>query len=194
MGRRLDNGFRPTGLTRLSSTTVDDLEKAAGFTAALRPRHRHAFDDACTARIAVRSTRQPDTRSCLRRRHGAVVLGPSTGSTRFRRRPPTSECSRRTVVSPVPPTWPRSRPPCSPASSAATASTDTTRADVNDRRAGRRARRFRWEARHRPRRASDPVRRRRGRRGVSFDGGATWRRGVGAGWSYDWVPAAVGDQ
>ena len=58
----------PPGLVRLSSTTVNGVEQAAGLRLDLRHRHGHPQPDAVP--------RTAERRARLRRRHRAVVVGP----------------------------------------------------------------------------------------------------------------------
>ena len=86
----LDNGSRPPGLVDLSSTTETGLERPAGQRLDLRRRQRDAQPDALP---------RPQRRARLRRRHGAVVLGPrrQPRPRQLDRRPP--RCSRRRSTS-----------------------------------------------------------------------------------------------
>ena len=69
-----DNGFRPPGLFDLSSTTVTSaVEVFTDYGSTSRHRHRHPPPDALP---------RPERRAGLRRRHGAVVLGPRRPRTR----------------------------------------------------------------------------------------------------------------
>ena len=84
----LDNGFRPAGLVRLSSTTVDGRRRSCTTTATPTAPG--------TATHSLTLYRARERRARLRRRHGAVVLGPrrrTTTASRRDRRPTTAHAA-----------------------------------------------------------------------------------------------------
>ena len=97
----LDNGFRPAGQIRLSTTTVSVPQRILDYGIQLRRRERRRTSDA--APPARRRAR-------LRRRHRAVVVGPRRQSRPRQPARPTCACTRRRST--CSPTWARSRRRC----------------------------------------------------------------------------------
>ena len=98
----LDNGFRPPGLVRLSSTTADGTHKLQDYGSTYAVGHRDAPPDA-----VPRHERRRPRRAGVRRRHGPVVLGPRRQARPRRRGRQPARCSRpRPTCSP---TWASSR-------------------------------------------------------------------------------------
>ena len=116
----LDNGARPAGLVRLSSTTAAGVQKLQDYGSHLRTGHRDAPPDAVS-----RHERRRPGRARLRRR--APCSGPGASTTSTTRRPCAGQprrCSRpRPTCSP---TWACSRRTLQPGLSGRSASTDTT--------------------------------------------------------------------
>ena len=180
----VDNGARPPGLVRLSSTTVPDVEKLLDHGSNYGP-------GTATHRLTLyRDTNGAGRSARVRRRHRAVVVGPRQRARRRRLGPERCRCSRR-------------RSTCSPTCCVQPRTLQTGLP-------GRRPRPIRLR-RPRPRRhadtASSPPAARSpsaarprdsggGRVGgveVSVDGGATWHPATGReSWSYTWTPAVSG--
>ena len=101
----LDNGFRPPGLFRLSTTIHAACRISRTTARPTRPGRRPT---------ALTLYRAPERRARVRRRHGSVVVGPRRQARPGQRSTPDAGCSRR--PSTCSPTWASSRRRCRPGS------------------------------------------------------------------------------
>ena len=179
----VDNGFRPAGLMQLSSTTVDvTTAVSSGLRSHVRRRHRHAQPDAVPPQ---------QRRARVRRRHGAVVVGPRRHARSRRDRRRIVRMQQATVnlfadmgVQPRslragserrPRRRPTRQPPTSTFTAPAAGATVQSGTPVTITGT-----------------AADAGGGVVGGVEVSVDGGATWRAAAGrASWSYVWTPAAL---
>ena len=169
----------PAGRPDPLSSTTQRVRSACWTTARPTAPARRRTPDALPRR---------ERRAGLRRRHGAVVVGPRRHARPRRLDADVARCSRR--PSTCSPTWACSRRRCRPASSPATASTDTTAPTVDDHLARSAAPRSQRARRHdhrhggrrgRRRSAASRSRPTAARPGTAPTGRASWTLHVDAG-------------